>query len=102
MMRDRSLWQLKAGRVQVLVATDVASRGLDLPGIDHVVNFDLPKDAESYVHRIGRTGRIGNKGVATSLVGPNEKALKEIVELVKGSREDEEAAPLPDWLLAQV
>ncbi|MCA1928621.1 helicase-related protein, partial [Rheinheimera sp.] len=59
---------------QVLVTTDVASRGLDLLQVSHVVNFDLPKHAEEYVHRIGRTGRAGAKGIAISLVGPKDWA----------------------------
>ncbi|CAK9022375.1 unnamed protein product [Durusdinium trenchii] len=75
--RDRALSDLKGGLANVLVATDVAARGLDLPGIDHVINYDLPQNAEDYVHRVGRTGRIGNKGVATSFVGRREPALKD-------------------------
>ena len=56
----------KSGRCPVLCATAVAARGLDIPNVSHVVNFDLPTDINEYVHRIGRTGRIGNKGLATS------------------------------------
>ncbi|CAE7546420.1 DED1, partial [Symbiodinium pilosum] len=74
--RDKSLNALRSGRAHVLVATDVAARGLDLPGIDHVINYDLPLNGDDYVHRVGRTGRIGNKGVATSFVGSKEPALK--------------------------
>ena len=65
--RNRTLDSLRRGRVKVLVATDVAARGIDVQSISHVINFDLPKQAEDYVHRIGRTGRAGRNGVAISL-----------------------------------
>ena len=97
--RDRSLRDLKSGRAHVLVATDVAARGLDLPGIDHVINYDLPLNGEDYVHRVGRTGRIGNKGIATSFVGNTEPALKDIVRSLKDARkEDKTASPVPWWM----
>jgi len=100
--RDRALSDLRTGRAQALVATDVAARGLDLPGIGHVVNYDLPLNGEDYVHRIGRTGRIGNKGRATSMVGRNERALRDIVECLRGAAEgDEEASPVPEWMEEQ-
>lgn len=67
--RNRTLTALRRGNVRILVATDVAARGIDVPGITHVFNYDLPKMAEDYVHRIGRTGRAGRSGVAVSLVG---------------------------------
>jgi superfamily II DNA/RNA helicase len=70
--RNRTLTGLRHGRLRVLVATDVAARGIDVPGITHVINYDLPKNAEDYVHRIGRTGRAGNLGVAISLAGPRD------------------------------
>jgi superfamily II DNA/RNA helicase len=70
--RNRTLSMLRGGKMQVLVATDVAARGLDVPEITHVVNFDLPKQAEDYVHRIGRTGRAGRSGLAVSLVNHSE------------------------------
>jgi len=98
--RNQALSDLKSGNVDVLVATDVAARGLDLPGIGHVINFELPKSDDDYVHRIGRTGRIGNKGVATSFVGKDEPALKGIVKSMQMSlKEDpESASPVPSWL----
>ena len=67
--RNWAMDEFKAGRKDVLIATDVASKGLDFPRIEHVINFDMPKEIENYVHRIGRTGRAGHKGVATTLVG---------------------------------
>ncbi|MCH8622087.1 DEAD/DEAH box helicase [Undibacterium sp. TS12] len=70
--RNRTLDALRRGQVRVLVATDVAARGIDVPGITHVFNYDLPKFPEDYVHRIGRTGRAGRKGLAVSLVNHAE------------------------------
>ncbi|MEY3200819.1 MAG: helicase, partial [Pseudomonadota bacterium] len=82
--RTEALAAFKEGRVRVLVATDVAARGLDIDDLPHVINFDLPHTAEDYVHRIGRTGRAGKKGDATSLVAPEEKArLADIEKLIK-------------------
>jgi len=71
--RNRTLTQLRRGGMRVLVATDVAARGIDVPGISHVINFDLPRQAEDYVHRIGRTGRAGRAGIAVSLVAHSER-----------------------------
>mmetsp|Transcript_94122 Transcript_94122/g.304523 ORF Transcript_94122/g.304523 Transcript_94122/m.304523 type:complete len:629 (-) Transcript_94122:175-2061(-) len=98
--RNAAIADLKKDRIQVLVATDVASRGLDVPGVDHVVNYELPQSAEDYVHRIGRTGRIGNKGVATAMVWGNEGSLRGIVEAMRDAYEaDEASTPVPEWLL---
>ena len=83
--RMRALADFKAGRVRVLVATDVASRGLDIEQLPHVVNYELPMDAESYVHRIGRTGRAGLKGAAISLVSADEAGLLADIERLIGS-----------------
>ncbi|MEW5942551.1 MAG: DEAD/DEAH box helicase [Pseudomonadota bacterium] len=71
-MRNRTLAKLRNGAIRVLVATDVAARGIDVNGISHVVNYDLPKSAEDYVHRIGRTGRAGNQGIAVSFASPRD------------------------------
>ena len=71
--RTRVLHRFRKGQVKVLVATDVAARGLDIDDISHVINFDLPQDPEAYVHRVGRTGRAGRTGTAISLVTPKEK-----------------------------
>jgi superfamily II DNA/RNA helicase len=70
--RNRTLDSMRRGQVKVLVATDVAARGIDVPTITHVVNYDLPKFPEDYVHRIGRTGRAGRNGLAVSLVNHAE------------------------------
>ena len=82
--RTRALSQFKTGRIRVLVATDIAARGLDINQLPHVVNFELPNVAEDYVHRIGRTGRAGNEGEAMSLVCVDEMGLlKDIERLIK-------------------
>ncbi len=82
--RTRALADFKAGKIRVLVATDIAARGLDINQLPHVVNFELPNVAEDYVHRIGRTGRAGNEGEAMSLVCVDElKLLKDIERLIK-------------------
>ncbi len=78
--RERTVNQLKAGKLDILVATDVAARGLDVDRISHVVNYDLPIDTESYVHRIGRTGRAGRSGDAISFVTPRERRMLTAIE----------------------
>jgi ATP-dependent RNA helicase RhlE len=82
--RQRALNDFRDGSVRILVATDIAARGIDVPGISHVVNFDLPDEAESYVHRIGRTGRNGRDGVAVTLVDPSENAkLRQVERIIR-------------------
>jgi ATP-dependent RNA helicase DeaD len=78
--RERTVNQLKSGKLDILVATDVAARGLDVERISHVVNFDIPTDTESYVHRVGRTGRAGRSGDAISFVTPRERGLVSAIE----------------------
>jgi ATP-dependent RNA helicase DeaD len=78
--RERTIGQLRTGDLDILVATDVAARGLDVDRISHVVNFDIPQDAESYVHRIGRTGRAGRTGDAVLFVTPRERHLLKAIE----------------------
>src|SRR6187551_1797366 len=78
--RERTVDQLKSGKLDILVATDVAARGLDVERISHVVNYDIPTDTESYVHRIGRTGRAGRSGDAISFVTPRERYLLKQIE----------------------
>ncbi len=85
--RERVLADLKSAKLQVLVATDIAARGLDIAGLTHVFNFDLPDTAETYVHRIGRTGRAGEAGIAITLVGPEDEAgVRGIERYLSGQR----------------
>ncbi len=91
--RERIIAQLKAGKLDILVATDVAARGLDVDRITHVVNFDIPTDTESYVHRVGRTGRAGRAGDAISFVTPKESHLLRSIE--KATRQELTQMPLP-------
>jgi len=82
--RQRALKQFKSGQIRVLVATDILARGIDVDGVSHVINFELPNEAESYVHRIGRTARAGAGGIALSFCDPGERAyLKEIENLIR-------------------
>jgi superfamily II DNA/RNA helicase len=82
--RNRTLLNLRRGNVRVLVATDVAARGIDVPGISHVINFDLPKFAEDYVHRIGRTGRAGATGIAVSFASNRDAGTLRNIERYTG------------------
>lgn len=78
--RERVVARLKAGDLDIVIATDVAARGLDVERVSHVINFDIPTDAESYIHRIGRTGRAGRSGEAILFVSPRERHLLRIIE----------------------
>jgi ATP-dependent RNA helicase DeaD len=78
--RDRVMKKFKSGRCDILIATDVAARGLDIENITHVINFDIPQDPESYVHRIGRTGRAGKTGVAMTFITPREFRQLKLIE----------------------
>ncbi len=91
--RDRVIKQLKSQGTDLLVATDVAARGLDIPRLSHVVNFDVPNAPEAYVHRIGRTGRAGREGVAITLVEPREHRLLRNIERVTGQRIEVSTVP---------
>ena len=91
--RERSVNQLKASKLDILVATDVAARGLDVERISHVINFDIPTDTESYVHRIGRTGRAGRTGDAISFITPRERYLLKSIE--KATRQQPTQMQLP-------
>ena len=88
--RERTIDQLRKGKLDILVATDVAARGLDVDRISHVINHDIPTDTESYVHRIGRTGRAGRSGAAISFVTPREN------HLLRVDREDQPDHAGPD------
>ncbi|WP_413248442.1 DEAD/DEAH box helicase [Sinomonas flava] len=91
--RERTVEALREGKIDILVATDVAARGLDVERISHVVNYDIPHDTESYVHRIGRTGRAGRKGDAILFMTPREKYLLRAIE--KATRQAVEPMHLP-------
>ena len=80
--REKTVSKLKSGKLDILVATDVAARGLDVERVSHVINYDIPTDAESYVHRIGRTGRAGRTGEAILFVTPREKKLLRMIERI--------------------
>lgn len=84
--RDRVMRRFRAGQVDLLVATDVAARGLDIETVTHVINYDIPWDIESYTHRIGRTGRAGREGDAITLVGPRERRQLKLIEHATGTR----------------
>jgi ATP-dependent RNA helicase DeaD len=91
--RERTIARLKGGQIDILVATDVAARGLDVERISHVVNFDVPYDPESYVHRIGRTGRAGRSGEAILFISPRERNMLRIIE--RATRQQIEPMELP-------
>uniref|UniRef100_T1HQB5 RNA helicase n=1 Tax=Rhodnius prolixus TaxID=13249 RepID=T1HQB5_RHOPR len=92
--REEALKNFRSGNTPVLVATAVAARGLDIPHVKHVINFDLPNDVEEYVHRIGRTGRMGNLGLATSFFNDkNRNLVRDLVDLIVDSKQE-----LPPWL----
>lgn len=93
--RNQVMRRFKTNQLEVLVATDVAARGLDIENVSHVINYDLPQDAEFYVHRIGRTGRAGKSGVAVSLVAPRDYAQIRLIERLTGSRIRREHLPGP-------
>ena len=80
--RERIIQQLKNGKIDILIATDVAARGLDVDRISHVINYDIPQDPESYVHRIGRTGRAGRDGKAILFVAPRERRMLKTIERI--------------------
>ncbi|MEO7773446.1 MAG: DEAD/DEAH box helicase [Steroidobacteraceae bacterium] len=92
-VRERTVTQLKAGKIDILIATDVAARGLDVERITHVVNFDVPYDTESYVHRIGRTGRAGRSGEAILFIAPRERNMLRLIE--RATRQTIEPLTLP-------
>jgi len=92
--REEALRSFRCGSTPILVATAVAARGLDIPHVKHVINFDLPSDIEEYVHRIGRTGRMGNLGQATSFFNDKNRNLtRDLMELLIETKQE-----LPAWL----
>ena len=97
--REKALGEFRQGQVRVLVATDIAARGIDVSGVSHVINFELPNVPEQYVHRIGRTARAGAAGLAISLCAPDEKAyLRDIWKLTRANLEE---IGLPEGLAAE-
>ena len=98
--RERALGEFKQGKIRVLVATDIAARGIDIPGVSHVFNFELPNVAEQYVHRIGRTARAGANGVAVAFCAQDERDyLRDIQRLTKVTLKQ---VPLPENLRSEV
>jgi ATP-dependent RNA helicase RhlE len=97
--RERALAQFKDGEVPILVATDIAARGIDVSGVSHVINFELPNVAEQYVHRIGRTGRAGAAGIAIAYCAEDERANLRDIEKLTRRRID--VAPLPANFVAE-
>jgi ATP-dependent RNA helicase DDX3X len=92
--REMALQTFRTGRTPIMVATAVAARGLDIPNVTHVVNYDLPSDIDDYVHRIGRTGRAGNTGVSTAFFNRgNKNIVKDLVELLREANQE-----IPGWL----
>ena len=96
--RERIITQLKAGKLDILVATDVAARGLDVERISHVINYDIPHDTEAYVHRIGRTGRAGRKGDAILFVAPREQRMLQSIERATRQKIDLMQLPSTDMV----
>jgi ATP-dependent RNA helicase DeaD len=91
--RERTIHALKSGKVDIVVATDVAARGLDVERVSHVVNYDVPYDSESYIHRIGRTGRAGRNGEAILFIAPRERNMLRIIERATRQRIDQMSLP---------
>ncbi|OAN48405.1 RNA helicase [Chloroflexus islandicus] len=92
-VRDRVMRRFREGQLDVLVATDVAARGLDIAEVSHVINYDVPTDPESYVHRIGRTGRAGRDGVAITFITPRERRMLQTIERLTRTRIERRAMP---------
>ena len=97
--REKVIESLKNGVLDIVIATDVAARGIDVPRITHVLNVDMPYDPESYVHRIGRTGRAGREGRALLLVTPRERRMLQVIERVTGQKVAEAQLPGPQQVL---
>ncbi|KIL65619.1 hypothetical protein M378DRAFT_178319 [Amanita muscaria Koide BX008] len=96
--RESALQTFRTGRTPILVATAVAARGLDIPNVTHVVNYDLPSDIDDYVHRIGRTGRAGNTGISTAFFNRgNKNIVRDLLELLREANQD-----IPAWLESMV
>ncbi|HEU5422610.1 MAG TPA: DEAD/DEAH box helicase [Nitrolancea sp.] len=101
MQRDRVMARFRSGQDDILVATDVAARGIDVENVSHVINYDIPGDPESYVHRIGRTGRAGRTGVAVTLVTPRERRMLRLIERATGQRIQQRGVPTIEQIKAK-
>ena len=99
--RDRVMGRFRTGQVELLIATDVAARGLDIEHVSHVINYDIPLDPEIYVHRIGRTGRAGRTGCAITLVTPRERRLWQVIQRVTGAEIKRERLPTISDVIAR-
>ncbi|KOO35431.1 ATP-dependent RNA, partial [Chrysochromulina tobinii] len=92
--RERALGDFKAGRIEVIIGTDVLGRGIDVPEVTHVINYDAPDEIEDYTHRIGRTGRAGHLGIATTMItGANRNLARELTQMLAASKQE-----VPEWL----
>ena len=100
-MREQQLRAFRDGRAELLVATDVAARGLDIPDVSHVINYDIPDDADAYVHRVGRTGRAGKSGEAITLVTPREFRLMRFIEQQVGKKMKPLKLPTPEDIISR-
>ncbi|MGG0462547.1 DEAD/DEAH box helicase [Priestia aryabhattai] len=98
--RAEVIRQFKNHTIEIMVATDVAARGLDITGVSHVYNFDIPQDPESYVHRIGRTGRAGTKGLAVTFITPRERNHLKVIEDVTKTKMSRQSPPTSSELMA--
>lgn len=98
--RDSVMHKFREGGIEVLIATDVAARGLDVSGVTHVFNFDIPQDVDSYVHRIGRTGRAGMSGIASTFVTPRE--MEHLHQIERSTKRKIQKNPLPSLIEARI
>jgi ATP-dependent RNA helicase RhlE len=94
--RDKAMLKFRTGKARIMVATDIAARGIDISGISHVINFDMPDTAEAYTHRIGRTGRMMHSGIALTLATPDDRSMLKIIERLVGSPMERRIVSLAD------
>lgn len=94
--RDKAMLKFRTGKARIMVATDIAARGIDISGISHVINFDMPDTAEAYTHRIGRTGRMMHSGIALTLATPDDRSMLKIIERLVGSQMERRIVSLAD------
>merc|ERR1719287_125356 len=93
--RERALDAFKTGKISVIIGTDVLGRGIDVPEVAHVINYDAPSDIEDYTHRIGRTGRAGHQGLATTMINSNDGSIaRDLHDMLRTSNQE-----APDFLL---